>query len=242
MNLIDNFLFVALPYVAVAVFLAGSIYRYRSKGFTYSALSSQFLENRGAHLPVLLFHWGILALFVLHLLAFLLPSAVLAWNGDPLRLLIHETLAFAFGLCVFIGMIGLLSRRLVYPRLDAVTSRMDLIIELLLIAQVLLGLWTALGYRWGSSWFAADLSPYLWSILKLDPRIEAVVALPVVIKLHVVGAFVILGMVPFTRLVHFLVAPFHYTWRGYQQVIWYWDRKRVREPATAWTTTRPRNN
>jgi nitrate reductase gamma subunit len=113
---------------------------------------------------------------------------------------------------------------------------------LLLIAQFFLGLWIALGYRWGSSWFASDLSPYLWSIVKLDPRIEAIGAMPTVIKLHVAGAFVILGMVPFTRLVHFLVAPFHYTWRGYQQVIWYWDRRGVRAAATAWTTTRPRNN
>lgn len=242
MNLLNNFLFVALPYVAVVVFLAGSIYRYRTNGYTYSALSSQFLEGRGMHLPVLLFHWGILAIFVLHLLAFLFPSAVVAWNSDPVRLLINETLGFAFGLCVFIGLIGLLSRRILYPRLQAVTSRMDVAIELLLIAQIFLGLWIALGYRWGSTWFATDLSPYLWSIVTLDPRIEAVNALPPVIKLHIAGAFVILGMVPFTRLVHFLVAPFHYTWRGYQQVIWYWDRKRVRAAATAWSTTPPRNN
>ena len=139
-------------------------------------------------------------------------------------------------------MLVLLSRRILYPRLNAVTSRMDVVIELLLIVQFCMGLWTALGYRWGSSWFAADLSPYLWSILKLDPRIEAVSALPLVIQLHVVGAFIILGMVPFTRLVHFLVAPLHYTWRDYQQVLWYWDRKGVRAAHTAWTTTPPRNS
>lgn len=242
MNLLNNFLFAALPYAAIAVFLAGCIHRYKTNAFTYSSLSSQFLEGRGVRMPVLLFHWGILGLFVLHLLAFCFPSVVLAWNGDPVRLAVHETLGLTFGLCVFIGMIGLLLRRILYARLEAVTSRMDVVVELLLIAQFFLGLWIALGYRWGSSWFAADLSPYLWSVLKLDPRIEAISAMPAVIKLHVAGAFVILGMVPFTRLVHFLVAPFHYTWRGYQQVIWYWDPKRVRAAATAWTTTRPRNN
>ena len=242
MNLLNNFLFVALPYIAIAVFIGGAVYRYRTNAFTYSALSSQFLEGRGIHLVVLLFHWGILALLVLHLFAFLFPSAVMAWNGNPMRLLIHEGLAFTFGLCVFIGMIGLLGRRILYPRLETVTSRMDVIVELLLIVQFFLGLWIALGYRWGSSWFAADLSPYLWSIAKLDPRVEAISAMPTVIKLHVAGAFVILGMIPFTRLVHALVAPFHYTWRDYQQVIWYWDRKRVRVAATAWTTNRPGNN
>lgn len=242
MSLLDSFLFAGLPYAAVALFVAGTVYRYRANAFSYSALSSQFLEGRGARLPLLLFHWGILALFVLHALAFLLPAAVVAWNSEPLRLLLHETLAFTFGLCVFIGMIGLLARRMLYPRLAAVTSRMDILIELLLLAQILLGLWIALGYRWGSTWFAADLSPYLWSIVKLDPRIEAVSALPLVIQLHIVGAFVMLGIVPFTRLVHFLVAPLHYTWRDYQQVVWYWDRRRVRAAETAWTTTPPRNN
>jgi len=242
MDMLNNFLLVALPYLALALFLAGCLYRYRSHAFSYSALSSQFLEARGIRLPLLLFHWGILALFVLHLLAFLLPSAVIAWNSDPLRLVIHETLAFTFGLCVFLGMIGLLIRRILYPRLNVVTSPMDLVVEFLLIAQFLLGLWVALGYRWGSSWFAADLSPYLWSILKANPRIEAVSAMPLVIKLHIVGAFVILGMIPFTRLVHILVAPFHYTWRDYQQVLWNWDRRRVRAPDAAWTTTPPRNN
>lgn len=242
MDLFNNFLFIALPYLALAVFLAGCIYRYSSNAFSYSALSSQFLDESGVRLPLLLFHWGILALFALHLLAFLLPSAVISWNSDPLRLVIHETLAFTFGLCVFFGMIGLLLRRLLHPRLKEVTSRMDLAVEFLLIAQFLLGLWIALAYRWGSSWFAADLSPYLWSLMKINPRIEAVSDLPLVIKLHVVGAFVILGMIPFTRLVHILVAPFHYTWRDYQQVLWNWDRKRVRAAETAWTATPPRNN
>ncbi len=242
MDLLNNFLFAALPYAAVATFVVGCVYRYTTNGFSYSSLSSQFLDGRGIRLPALLFHWGVLALFLQHLLAFLLPSAVIAWNSDPLRLVIHETLAFTFGLCVFLGMLGLLARRILYPRLKAVTSRMDFIIEILLIAQFLLGLWVALGYRWGSTWFAADLSPYLLSIVKGSPRIEAVGALPTVIKLHVVGAFVLLGVFPFTRLVHFLVAPFHYTWRGYQQVLWYWDRKHTRSPATAWSATPPRNN
>ncbi len=242
MNLLNNLLFVALPYVAIVVFFVGIIYRYRTKGFTYSSLSSQFLEGRGMRLPVLLFHWGLLAIILLHLLIVLFPSAVVAWNSNPMRLLLHEILAFAFGLCALLGMVGLLIRRFTYPRLQPVTSRMDIAIELLLLTQILLGLWTALGYRWGSTWFAADLSPYLLSIVRGNPRIDVVSNMPTVIKLHVVGAFVILGLVPFTRLVHFLVAPLHYTWRSYQQVIWYWDRSRVRASQTAWTTNPPKNN
>jgi len=241
MNLLNNFLFVALPYAAVAVFLIGSIYRYRARGFTYSSLSAQFLEGGSAYLPSMLFHWGILVVLLGHLIVFLFPDFTLAWHANHTRLIADELVILTFGLGAAIGLALLFLRRLTRPRIQAVTSRMDVAIMLLLLAQLGLGLWIALGYRWGYYWFAIDLTPYLWSILKLSPRIDAIGAMPAVIKLHVAGAFVILGVLPFTRLVHFLVAPFHYTWRGYQQVIWYWDRRRVRDPATAWTETRPKN-
>ena len=241
MNVVNNFLFIGLPYAAIAVFLAGAIYRYRATGFKYSSLSSQFLEGRGIYIFAVLFHWGILIVFLGHLIAFLLPDAILTWHSSAVRLISAEIVIFTFGLGLLIGLAGLFIRRITHPRLRVVTSRMDIVIELLLLAQIVLGLWIALGYRWGYYWLASDMSPYLWSIVKLSPQIDAVSAMPWVIKTHIVGAFIILGILPFTRLVHFLVAPFHYTWRNYQQVIWYWDRKRVRDPATAWTTTRPRN-
>ena len=61
-------------------------------------------------------------------------------------------------------------RRFTNPRIRAVTTRMDVALELLLLAQVVLGCWIALGFRWGSSWFAADLTPYLWSLVDAHPR------------------------------------------------------------------------
>jgi nitrate reductase gamma subunit len=157
------------------------------------------------------------------------------------RLIAHETVAFTFGMVAFVGLLVLIVRRLSNARLRVVTTPIDLVIELLLLAQIFLGCWIALGYRWGSSWFAADLSPYLWSIFKLDPQADAVNAMPLVIKLHIIGAFLLFLLIPFSRLVHFLVAPFHYIWRPYQVVIWYWDRKRIRRPDTAWAEKRPRN-
>jgi nitrate reductase gamma subunit len=158
------------------------------------------------------------------------------------RLIILEVTAFTFGLSVLVGLVALLVRRFTNPRVRMVTTRMDIAIELLLLAQVVLGCWIALGYRWGASWFAADLSPYLWSIVALEPDIHAVSAMPLVIQLHIVGAFTILLMIPFTRLVHFLVAPFHYVVRPYQVVMWYWDRRTIRSPDTAWSDARPKNN
>jgi nitrate reductase gamma subunit len=242
MNALNTFLFVAFPYAAVLVLVLGVTARYRQKGFTVSSLSSQFLEGRKLFWGSVPFHIGILVVFFGHLVAFLVPRATLAWNAVPVRLIILETSAFVFGITVFIGLANLMYRRFTDARIRAVTTRMDVLIEFLLLAQVVLGLWIALGFRWGSSWFAADLTPYLWSLVKLSPETGAVFALPWVIKLHIVGAFAILLMVPFTRLIHFVVAPLNYVWRPYQQVIWNWNRKTIRDPNTAWSDARPRNN
>ena len=242
MTSLDYFFFSAYPYVVVIVFLVGVIYRYNQKGFQVTSLSAQFLESKKGFWGTVPFHWGILMIFLGHMVAFLLPNTVLAWNSDPVRLIAHEGVSFAFAVAVVVGLVGLILRRFLDPRLRVVTTRMDYFVEFVLLAQVLLGCWIALGYRWGSSWFAADLSPYLWSIIKLNPQTAAVVALPLVIKAHIVGAFSILLIFPFTRLVHILVAPIHYIWRPYQVVIWYWDKKRVRQASTEWSKARPRNN
>ncbi|MEE9311178.1 MAG: respiratory nitrate reductase subunit gamma, partial [Planctomycetota bacterium] len=61
---------------------------------------------------------------------------------------------------------------------------------------------------------------YLWSLLKLDPKIGAISVMPLSIKLHVIGAFMIFMVFPFTRLVHMLVVPLHYMFRLPQRVIW----------------------
>ncbi len=242
MTALDYFFFSAFPYVAMITFLVGAIYRYRQKGFQVTSLSAQFLEGKQGFWGTVPFHFGILMVFLGHLVVFLFPQSVLAWNSDPVRLIAHEGVAFTFAVALFIGLVVLILRRLFHPRLKVVTTRMDLFIEFVLLAQVILGCWIALGYRWGTSWFAADLSPYLWSILKLNPQPEAVIAMPLVIKAHIVGAFFILLIFPFTRLIHILVAPFHYLWRPYQVVIWNWDKQTIRKASTAWSKARPRNN
>ena len=64
--MLNQLLFVALPYVALAIFLVGSIYRYLYKGFKVSSLSSQFLEGRKLFFGSQPFHWGLFFLFFGH--------------------------------------------------------------------------------------------------------------------------------------------------------------------------------
>jgi nitrate reductase gamma subunit len=242
MNLPNVFLFVGLPYAAMLILLVGTIQRYRSTGFKVSSLSSQFLEGRTLFWGSVPFHFGILVVFLGHLTAFLIPQGTLLWNSNPARLIVLEVTGFAFGLSALVGMGALMARRLTNRRVRMVTTRMDIALEGLVLAQIVLGLWIALRYRWGSSWFAADLSPYLYSLFALDPNITAVTAMPLVIKLHIIGAWLLVAIFPFTRLVHMVVAPLHYLARPYQRVIWNWDRRAIRNPATPWSRTRPRNN
>ncbi|MCC6815707.1 MAG: respiratory nitrate reductase subunit gamma [Saprospiraceae bacterium] len=242
MNALNNFFLIALPYIALALFLVGSIYRYTYKGFQLSSLSTQFLEGRRLFYGSLPFHWGVLFLFIGHLIAFLFPSSVLAWNSQPLRLLILEITAFIFGISMLVGLVNLLVRRYTTPRLKYVTNKMDLVVYLLLIFQTVIGLWIAYNFRWGSSWFSTLLSPYLYSIFSFQPDIKAIVLLPVPVKLHIIGAFVIIAIIPFSRLIHFLVPPINYIWRPYQQVYWNWSKRDVRNPEAPWSLQRPKNN
>jgi nitrate reductase gamma subunit len=214
------FLFVLLPYVAIISLISGSIYRYRFHGYKVSSLSSQLLENNLLFYGSRPFHWGIIALFFGHLIAFLIPAAILAWNGKPVRLYILEISALAFGLISVTGLIVLIIRRVKIRRIRVVTTRMDIFVYLILSVQILTGLYTALFIRWGSSWFALVLTPYLRSVFAFNPDTTAVIALPAIVKIHVISAFVLIGMIPYTRFIHFLVYPFSYLWRGYQLVIW----------------------
>ena len=242
MNALNSILFIALPYVALAVFIIGTLLRYRTTAFQVSSLSSEFLEGKKLFWGSVPFHWGIITLFFGHLIAFLVPSGVLAWNAHPVRLLIIEVSAFVFALSMLAGILNLIFRRVTDPRVSVVSNWMDFTVLGLLLLQVITGLTVAYTMRWGSSWFAAVLTPYLWSIFTFSPEIAAISAMNWLLQLHVVGAFLILLIIPFSRLVHLLVFPFQYIWRPYQRVMWNWNRKSVRSPGTVWTQTRPKNN
>ena len=235
-------LFVALPYVALASLLIGGIYRYRMHGFQVTSLSSQFLEGKKLFWGTQPFHWGLLIVFLGHLAAFSIPSAVLAWNGEPIRLLILEWTMFAFALSAIFGLGALIMRRLFDARLRKVTSKMDVLLYALLSFQLITGAMIAYFDNWGSSWFASSVTPYLRSIFLLDPKADVIVGLPVLIQLHIISAFVIFGMIPFTRLIHFTVFPLNYTWRPYQQVIWNWAPGTRRKSSAYRTGVTPKNN
>jgi nitrate reductase gamma subunit len=217
----DGLLFTICPYLAMFIFFIGTIMRYRKAPFTYSSFSSQFLENRQHFWGLVPFHYGIVVVLLGHIVAFLIPSQILVWNSRPLRLYVLEVSALAFGLLALVGLCGALRRRLSFPKVRAVTTRMDWIVFVLLLIQLSSGIYTAIFHPWGSSWFAAAVAPYLWSLVKLNPNVSFIAAMPLSVKFHIVMAYALIGVTPFTRLVHVLVAPNPYLWRKNQIVRWY---------------------
>lgn len=217
----DPLFFGILPYVALFVFFLVTIQRYRSRRFSYTSLSSQFLENRLHFWAVVPFHYGILVVLAGHTAAFLIPRQILLWNSDPLRLDVLEGAGLIFGILTAVGLIASIIRRLKVSKVRTVTSRRDWILYAMLLLQVLTGIEIAVRLPWGSSWFAAVASPYFWSIVKFDPQVNLISPLPWLVKLHLINAYAVIGFFPFTRLVHVLVVPNPYLWRKPQVARWY---------------------
>lgn len=218
--MLDVVLLVAFPYVAVILVVLVGVYRYRTDRFSYSSFSSQFLENRALFWGSVVWHYGILIILLAHLFALLLPGPWGTLIAAPVRLYVLEVTGLALAVLTVAGLVLLIVRRLRSPRVRVVTSVMDWVLLAMLLAQVGLGFWVALVYRWGSDWYLHTAVPWLVSLATLNPQIDYVRALPWLVKIHLLGGFALLAVFPFTRLVHIVTVPITYLWRPYQVVIW----------------------
>lgn len=225
--MVDQFLFGVLPYLAIVVAVGGGIWRFRRDRFSYSSLSSQFLEGRRLFWGSVPWHYGIILVLLGHLVGVLFPKAVTAFNGVPIRLYILEGTGLALGLLLLMGLVLLVVRRLTNPLVRSVTSRMDMVLLIILLVSAVTGIGTAIFERWGSSWYVQTVTPYFWSLVRLNPNVEYMASLPVLTKIHAVTASVLVVVFPFTRLVHIVSVPFAYLWRPYQVVMW--RRRRLRQ-------------
>ncbi len=221
--------FIVLPYLSIFSLLIFSIQRYTNRKFSYSALSSQFLENKHHFWALVPFHYGILTIFFGHLIGFLFPKYLLLWNSVPIRLFILEITGFIGAVFALIGLVNIFVRRITNSKARIVTSKMDWVVLTILLLEISAGLLVAVLHSWGSSWFASSLSPYLMSIVTFKPDMAYVTPMPFWVQFHVIGAWLIFLLFPFTRLIHILVVPNPYLWRRPQVVRWYWDRKLIRK-------------
>lgn len=228
-------LFVVFPYIALVLAIGGGIYRFYSRRFSYSSLSSQLLENRRLFWGSVSWHYGITLILLAHLLAALFPQAASAILGDRIRLLILEITGVSLATFALFGIITLIIRRLPSAsRVRAVTSIMDGVLLFFLLVQVITGITIALFDRWGSLWYLKTAVPWFWSLVLLRPDPNTVAFLPPFVKFHFVWGFAVILLFPFSRLVHVVKFPLHYLWRPYQVVIW--NRR------TPWESSHPESS
>ncbi|MEE9248233.1 MAG: respiratory nitrate reductase subunit gamma [Dehalococcoidia bacterium] len=217
---VDVVLFAAFPYAAVLLAVVVGVYRYFNDRFSYSSFSSQFLENRALFWGSIPWHYGVITILMAHLLALAFYPLWDDLISSPVRLYILEVIGLSLSVTALVGLVLLVGRRLIVTRVFTVTSIMDWLLLALLLAQMALGFWVALFFRWGSDWYLHTAVPWLISLLKFSPETQFVTALPWVIKLHMLGGFLLIALFPFTRLVHVVTFPITYLWRPYQVVIW----------------------
>lgn len=213
-------LFAVIPYLAVTIAVLGGIWRYRTDRFSYTSQSSQFLESRALFWGSISWHYGILAILGAHVVALVVWDPWAALVSNPTRLYTLEVIGLALSIMAIIGVAILSLRRLFVRRVTSVTTPMDWAVLIVLVAQVILGIWIALGYRWGSEWYSATAVPWLHSLFKLNPKVDYMASLPTVVQVHAVLGFAIVALFPFSRLVHIVTFPVTYIWRSYQVVVW----------------------
>lgn len=223
MSYLDVLFFGVYPYIAGTVFLLGSLVRYERDQFTWKAHSSQMLSSRKFRIASVCFHVGILGIFIGHFVGLLTPSWVFYAMGisATAKQWIAILLGGAFGALCFYGLTLLIQRRLFDPRVRANSSRMDIVILLLLYVQLILGLLTipvSLFHLDGHN--MTQLMVWAQSIVVFNPA-RAVASLEDVgglFRLHLVLGMTIFLVFPFSRLVHIWSLPVGYLRRPYQVV------------------------
>lgn len=223
MEWLNQALFGFYPYIALAVLAIGSVLRFDREQYTWRTGSSQLLRRKQLVLGSILFHVGILLIFVGHLVGLLTPMIV--WETLGVTHAAKQMLAIIAGgvagaMCL-VGGVLLLHRRLFDPRIRATSTFGDTAILVLLMAQLCLGLATipiSLQHSGGEEM----VKFMLWAqgIFTFQPGAANYVAdAHWIFKAHLTLGLTIFLVFPFTRLVHMLSAPVWYLNRRGWQIV-----------------------
>jgi nitrate reductase gamma subunit len=141
--MLDVILFVVFPYVAVALAVGGTIYRYLTNQFSFTSLSSQFLENDIQFWGSTLWHYGIIPTLLIHLAGFAIPKVMAIMHSTPEMLYMAELAGKVMGIMALIGVGALFYRRVASSKIRVVTTPADWVVLVWLIFQIVRGLMIA---------------------------------------------------------------------------------------------------
>ena len=83
MNQFETFLWVAFPWLAIAAFVIGIIWRWRTDQFGCTSHSTQIYESVLLRLSSPLFHWGMVFVVIGHLMGLAIPKSWTQAVGIP---------------------------------------------------------------------------------------------------------------------------------------------------------------
>ncbi|NLE18127.1 MAG: respiratory nitrate reductase subunit gamma [Propioniciclava sp.] len=218
----STFLFAVFPYLAMAVFVVGMIWRYKYDKFGWTTRSSQLYESKLLRIGSPLFHYGILLAVVGHAMGLVIPKG---WT-DAMGIDQHTYHLVAViggvtaGLMVTIGFIILVFRRRTVKTVFNATTVNDKVMYLVLGLNILFGMWNTISTALGDEHFynyREGVSVWFRSIFMAQPNVEAIAmaGTPIQFQVHAVLSFLLIMIWPFTRLVHVFSAPVQYLARPY---------------------------
>lgn len=224
MSYVHNFVFGIYPYLAIAVFLIGSLIRFDREQYTWKSDSSQLLRRGQLRLGSNLFHIGILALFFGHFVGLLTPKELYHAFGlsTEAKQMVAIVAGGVFGSMCLIGLVLLVHRRLAEPRIRATSTRMDIFILLWILITLLLGLASivvSLGHPDGA--VMVQLGQWAQHIVTFrGGAADFIAGVHPIYKAHLVFGMTLFVLFPFSRLVHIWsgFAAVGYLTRAYQIV------------------------
>lgn len=212
-------LWVVLPYISLAVFVLGHVWRYRYDKFGWTTRSSQLYERRLLRIGSPLFHFGILVVLLGHIGGLLVPESWTDAAGisEHTYHVVAVVLGTIAGVCTIGGLAILIYRRRTVGPVFSATTRNDKAMYLSLTVTIGLGLaaTVAANLVGGGYNYRETISPWFRSIFYLQPDADLMTGVPVLFQLHAVSALLLFAAWPFTRLVHMLTAPLGYLTRPY---------------------------
>lgn len=227
MNYLHQFIYGIYPYIALAIFLFGSLARFEREQYTWKSDSSQMLHEGNLRVGNILFHIGIIGLFFGHMVGLLTP--VIVWDtlgvSHTLKQMIAMVMGGIFGTLCMLGLLILMHRRFTNARIAAVTKTGDKILLLWIFLTLGLGLSTIFeSANHTDGHMMVLLMTWAQHIITFrGDAAEFIVAAPLLFKLHLFMGLSLFVIFPFTRLVH--------VWSGFASVGYI---------SRAWQLVRPR--
>ena len=203
-------LYAVLPYVALAVFVVGHLWRYRRDQYRWTSRSTQMLESRALRYGSIAFHYGALAAIGGHVLGVLVPASWTDAVGIPEDAyhVISAVGGLTAGLAVTAGLAILVWRRARFPRVRVTTTRMDVAVFALLALGILTGMAvTVLNVVADNIHYRATIAPWFRSLFALDPDVRVMADAHWVSQAHVSSVWLLYALWPFSRLVHAWSVP-----------------------------------